>query len=494
MATYSVFIGLKDASGSFVPNADAIALFLCAGYDSPSSENTVIVSDMSQTYTSTEYGAHLVLAFRDPNAQVTSTFDEYGFNSEEGSEADYNETIQGIKQLDLSSLPGYNSEMGSISDFTKFIDYESLAFGYSVSEGDDVRFEITIGGGSSENPTVTYEAGSEYTVEPASPITVSGDINLVVTLNDGYKWDDVAQIITIDGNEITGTVSEKTCTFALTTTNVGTGGAITWGLHFSVVQPPSEERVDFFTIYEPTNDNMKKINDAIFINAADGTTINVQQYFSSYKKFYCKIPVAGYKPLKGGRYDFGEQAPYVKEHTIVVDCGSVEIPEQNQSLLDYSPFSRLTIYLPFIGFQELDDKVVVGHTLKVQYAVDVLSGRCLAQLFVDSTDLKSCFAEYGGTIAADEIFGTDNGYNYYGAYELMTTMQLGELSCYVLIHTKIPLEGDIVNYKGLPTNEIVRVGDVTGFVKYSSIHVDGMTATDSEKSEIESLLMSGIFV
>ena len=491
MATYSVFIGLKDASGSFVPNADAIALFLCSGYQPPSAENTVIVSDVSQTYTSTEYNAHLVLAFRDSNAQVTSTFDEYGFNSEEPSE--YSEIVPYIKQLDLSSLPGYNSEMGSMNDFTKFIDYQSLVFGYSVSEGDDVRFEITIGGGS-ESPTVTYEVGSEYTVEPASPITVSGDVNLVVTLNDGYKWDDVTQIITIDGNEITGTISEKTCTFALTTTNVGTGGAITWGLHFSVVQPPSEERVDFFTIYEPTNANMKKINDAIFINAADGTTINVQQYFSSYKKFYCKIPVAGYKQLQGGRYDFGEQAPYVKEHTIIIDCGSVEIPEQNQSLLDYSPFSRLTIYLPFIGFQELDDKVVVGHTLKVQYVVDVLSGRCLAQLFVDSTDLKSCFAEYGGTIAADEIFGTDNGYNYYGAYELMTTMQLGELSCYVLIHTKIPLEGDIVNYKGLPTNEIVRVGDVTGFVKYSSIHVDGMTATDSEKSEIESLLMSGIFV
>lgn len=492
MATFSVFIELKDASGSFVPNSDAIALFLCAGYDTPSGENTVIVSDAPQSYTNTENSAHLVLAFRNSNAQITSTFDNYGFNSEEGSE--FSDTIDGIKALDLSTLPGYNAEMGSISDFTKVIDYESLAFGYSISEGDDVRFEITIGGGTPTASTVTYEAGSEYTVEPVSPITVSGDVNLVVTLNDGYKWDDVTQIITIDGNEITGTVSEKTCTFALTTANVGTGGAITWGLHFSVVQPPSEERVDFFTIYEPTNANMKKINDAIFINAADGTTINVQQYFSSYKKFYCKIPVAGYKQLKGGRYDFGEQAPYVKEHTIVVDCGSVEIPEQYQSLLDYSPFSRLTIYLPFIGFQELDDKLVVGHTLKVQYVVDVLSGRCLAQLFVDRTDLQSCFAEYGGTIAADEIFGTDNGYNYYGAYELMTTMQLGELSCYVLIHTKMPLEGDIVNYKGLPTNEIVKVGDVSGYVKYSSIHVDGMTATDAEKSEIESLLLSGIFV
>lgn len=492
MATYNVFIPLKDASGSPVSNSDAIALFLCAGYDSPSSANTIIASDMSQAYSSTEFVAHLVIAFRDSNATVTSDFSDYGFDSTSSSEI--SETIDAIQQLDLSSLQGYNSEMGSISDFTKFVDYETLIFGYMVYDNDNVRIEITVDGGSSESPTVTYEVGSEYTVEPVSPITVSGNINLVVTLNDGYKWDDAAQIITIDGNEITGTVSEKTCTFALTTANVGTGGAITWGLHFSVVQPPSEERVDFFTIYEPTNANMKKINDTIFINAGDSNTVNVLQYFSSYKKFYCKIPVAGYKQLKGGRYDFGVQAPYVKEHTIVVDCGSVEIVEHYQSLLDYSPFSRLTIYLPFIGFQELDDKLVVGHTLKVQYVVDVLSGRCLAQLYVDSTELKSCIAEYGGTIAADEMFGGDSGYNYYGAYELMTTLQLGELSCYVLIHTKIPLEGDIVNYKGLPTNEIVKVGDVTGFIKYSSIHVDGMTATDVEKSEIENLLLSGIFV
>lgn len=492
MASYNVFIPLKDASGSTVSNSDAIALFLCAGYDSPSVGNTVIVSDMSQAYTSSEFVAHLVLAFRDSNATVTSTFSDYGFDSTSSSER--SETIDAIKQLDLSSLQGYNSEMGSISDFTKFVDYENPIFGYMVHDNDNVTIEITVDGGSSGSPTVTYEVGSEYTVEPVSPITVSGDINLVVTLKDGYKWDDATQIITIDGNEITGTVSEKTCTFALTTANVGTGGAITWGLHFSVVQPPSEERVDFFTIYEPTNANMKKINDTIFINAGDSNTVNVLHYFSSYKKFYCNIPVAGYKQLKGGRYDFGVQAPYVKEHTIVVDCGSVEIAEHYQSLLDYSPFSRLTIYLPFIGFQELDDKLVVGHTLKVQYVVDVLSGRCLAQLYVDSIELKSCIAEYGGTIAADEMFGGDSGYNYYGAYELMTTLQLGELSCYVLIHTKIPLEGDIVNYKGLPTNEIVKVGDVTGFIKYSSIHVDGMTATDVEKSEIENLLLSGIFV
>lgn len=493
MATYSAFVGLKDNTGLTIPNADAIALFLCAGEALPTAQNTVIVSDQTQSYTSTEFEAHLILAFRDANAEVISTGNAYIYTFEDDSCKESSNVINAVKTLDLSTLSGYNAEMGTISNFTKFLDYGSTIFGYYIHDGDNMNFDITIGGGTA-NPTVTYEAGSEYTVDPVSPITVSGDISLVVTLNDGYTWDNVSQTITIDGNEITGTVSEKTCTFALTTANVGTGGAITWGLHYTVVQPPSEERIDFFTIYEPTNDNMRTINNTIFVNPDGGTSINVSQYFSSYKKFFCNIPISGYKQLKGGKYDFGEQAPYVKEHTIVVDCGSVEITEQYQSLLDYSPFSRLTIYLPFIGFQELDDKLVVGNTLKVQYVVDVLSGRCLAQLYVDSIDLKSCIAEYGGTIAADEIFGNSNGYNYYGAYELMTTLQLGELSCYVLIHTKIPLEGDIVDYKGLPTNEIVRVGDAVGFIKYNSINVEGINATDVEKNEIENLLMSGVVV
>lgn len=493
MATYSIFVGLKDSAGSFVASSDAIVIFTHNGYNALDTTNTVIASDSTQNLSSEESGARMIFAFRSKKAKITSEFDDYGFVSSEPKEDD-TDLINEVKALDISTLSGYSPDMGSISNFKNFIVFESIGFGYIVSDGDSVTFDVTIGGGTPTASIVTYEAGSDYSVTPVSPITVSGDIDLVVTLKDGYKWDDVAQKITIASNEIVGTVNEKTCTFALTTANVGTGGGITWGLHYSVVQPPSEERVDFYTIYEPTNANMQKINDAIFINAAEGTTINILQYFSSYKKFYCKIPVDGYKQLKGGRYDFGETAPYVKEHTIVVDCGSVEIAEQYHSLLDYNPFSRLTIYLPFIGFQELDDKLVVGHTLKVQYVVDVLSGRCLAQLYVDSTELKSCIAEYGGTIAADEMFGSDNGYDYYGAYELMTTLQLGELSCYVLIHTKIPLEGNIVDYKGLPTNEIVKVGDVVGFIKYSSIHVDGMTATDVEKNEIESLLMSGILV
>ena len=200
MATYSVNISLKDSAGSFVANSNAIVIFANCGYNSMDNTNTVIASDSSQTLSSEENLAKLIFAFSSDTAEITSTFDEYGFDSTSPDE-DTTDTVNELKALDISTLPGYVEDMGNISNFKKFVVYSNLAFGYSISDGDSVAFEVTIGGVTPTAPTVTYEVGADYSVTPASPITVSGDINLVVTLNDGYKWDDVAQKITIDGND-----------------------------------------------------------------------------------------------------------------------------------------------------------------------------------------------------------------------------------------------------------------------------------------------------
>ena len=343
--------------------------------------------------------------------------------------------------------------------------------------------------GGSSSVDVTYESGSEYTVTPSSPISIGAtDVSLVVTLADGYLWKDGSQTIVIDGNTITGTVVDNTCTFILNSSNVGSGGNITWNLNYEIYIPPATYRTDFFTVYIPTDENMKTINNAIFLKGTG--TVDVLHYFSSYKKFFCNIPIEGYKELKASRYDFGVTAPYTKSYNLDIDCGSIQIAETFNSVLDYAPFSRLTIFLPFIGFQELDVSMVMNNTLHVVYTVDVLSGRCLAKLFVTIGENESCIAEYGGTIASDEVFS--NGDQYSGGYELMTSMQLGELTTFVLVNTKVPLDNGSSNLDGLPVEEVKRVGDCTGYVKYSFINASGCSGTDAEKTEIENLLKSGI--
>lgn len=392
-----------------------------------------------------------------------------------------------IDDIKDSYSPSYSGQLDNLTDY-------NFVCGWRVGAMDIPNniepTELLLVGGSSA-VEITYEKGEEYTVTPSSPISVGeADVNLVVTLIDGYVWGDGSQTITIDGKTIEGVVSENSCTFTLNSGNVGSGGALTWGLDFEIYVPPATERYDFFTVYLPTNENMETINNAIFLQGSE--TVDVMHYFSSYKKFFCVIPIEGYKQLKASKYDFGVTSPYTKSYTLDIDCGSIQIDETFKSVMDYAPFSRLTIFLPFIGFQELDVSMVMNNVLHVVYTVDVLSGRCLAKLFVVIGEHECCIAEYGGTIASDEVFSSSGQYN--GSYELMTSMQLGELQTYVLISNKEPLEGNVSEYDGYPTNEIIKVGDVTGFVAYDKIFAVGMTATETEKREIESILKSGVLV
>ena len=347
--------------------------------------------------------------------------------------------------------------------------------------------------GGTSSVDVTYVAAEEFTVSPESPLHIGNEnVTLSVTLIDGYVWKDGSQTIVIDGNTITGEVVDNTCTFILNSSNVGSGGNITWNLNYEIYIPPTTDRTDFFTVYIPTNENMKTINNALFINASSGETVDVLRYFSSYKKFFCNIPIEGYKQLKANKYDFGVTAPYTKTYIQDIDCGYVQIDETFKSIIDYTPFSRLTIFLPFVGFQELDVFMVMNNRLHLVYTVDVLSGRCLAKLYVVIGEKECCIAEYGGTIASDEVFSNANQYS--GGYELMTSLQLGELQPYVLINTKEPLEDGVVDYDGLPTNEVKKVGDCSGYIQYSFINASGCKGTDAEKTEIENLLKSGINV
>lgn len=392
-----------------------------------------------------------------------------------------------IDDIKENYSPMYSGQLDTLSDYNFVCGW--LVGADSLPNNIEPDELLLVGGSSAVE--ITFEIGEEYTVTPSSPISVGEtDVNLVVTLIDGYVWGDGSQTITIDGNTIEGVVSENTCTFTLNSGNVGSGGALTWGLDFEIYVPPATERHDFFTVYIPTNENMEVINNAIFLSGAE--TVDVMHYFSSYKKFFCIVPIEGYKQLKASKYDFGVTSPYTKSYTLNIDCGSIQIDETFKSVMDYAPFSRLTIFLPFIGFQELDVSMVMNNVLHVVYTVDVLSGRCLAKLFVVIGENECCIAEYGGTIASDEVFSSSGQYN--GSYELMTSMQLGDLQTYVLISNKEPLEGNVSEYDGYPTNEVIKVGDVTGFVAYDKIFAVGMTATETEKREIESILKSGVLV
>ena len=350
--------------------------------------------------------------------------------------------------------------------------------------------------------TITYSIADsnwadKVVISPLSPIEVEkGSTTTVqVTPKSGYYFSDTDtcdMFIEAQSKRVPFTLASDGKMFL----EMGESYSnLTLSLEFTITQgevpvPVVDKRTNFYTVYAPTDENMKKINDSAFISSEGN--VSIVNNFISYKKFWCKIPIDGTAPLKAGKYSFGVDAPVVHESIIDVNCGSVNVEEFYHSLLDYSPFSRLTIYLPFIGFMDLDDKMVMGKTVRVNYRVDTLSGRCLAEIYtMIDENTESCIASYAGTSASDEPI-SQGQVNYKGGYELMTSMQLGELTPFILVNTQVPLDSGNVNLDGLPVEEVKRVGDCTGYIKYSFISASGCSGTDAEKTEIENLLKSGI--
>lgn len=373
------------------------------------------------------------------------------------------------------------------------------------SDGDSITISYTI---TEDTPVIqTAELNyvcenanweSEVSISPASPVTVEDGktVRLKVVAKTGYyfgtedtvfAW--VSGIDKIDFN----LDSDGSYYYDVNYSDVD---SYTWRIEYTITKgdtpEPSGSYPNFYTVYAPTADNMKVVNNTIFFG--DSGVENAVNKFISFKKFFCDIPTDGSKQLTAGNVKFNTVAPLIKASIITIECGKVIVNEKYGSLVDYNPYTNYVLYLPFIGFVDVSSRYITQFGLSVSYEVDVVSGRCLAKVwYYKDVDNKVCFAEYGGTIASDEPI-TQGQVNYRGTYELMTTMQLGDLKCMLYAYTKIPLEGNLAEYKGLPSNEVKTVGDCHGFVSFDSIHVTGVNATNNEKTLIENALLEGVLV
>lgn len=83
-----------------------------------------------------------------------------------------------------------------------------------------------------------------------------------------------------------------------------------------------------------------------------------------------------------GFLDSGISCPVVTSQFVTVDCGSVTIEENKKNATDYSPYSEIHLFLPFIGIVELDVNECMGGTIGIKYNVDVYTGTCLAQVSI----------------------------------------------------------------------------------------------------------------
>ena len=77
------------------------------------------------------------------------------------------------------------------------------------------------------------------------------------------------------------------------------------------------------------------------------------------------------------------------------------IPEYWGNYLDYSPYSKAYIYLPFIGIQELDVDDIVGSAVNVCYHIDAYNGSCIAQITCARDGYENTLYQFSGNCAVE---------------------------------------------------------------------------------------------
>ncbi len=107
----------------------------------------------------------------------------------------------------------------------------------------------------------------------------------------------------------------------------------------------------------------------------------------------------GSSNIKLGKWDSEVAAPKITNQYAQVNFGSVLLPEYWGNSIDYSPYTKVQLALPYIGIVDVDTDDVLGSTNTLTYNIDVLSGAICATLHCVKGNLNSIIYQWSGSCA-----------------------------------------------------------------------------------------------
>lgn len=143
----------------------------------------------------------------------------------------------------------------------------------------------------------------------------------------------------------------------------------------------------FATIFTPTKQQLRSLsslfwNETIF-DFFQNLVENISDMFLSLAMVPFVVPAGSTVSVTWLGIDTAVSLTLAAQQFLEFDMGSINLANDSRiwksnSALDYSPFSQLGIYLPFVGFRDLDIDDCRGKTINLRYRIDILSGECVA--------------------------------------------------------------------------------------------------------------------
>ena len=294
-----------------------------------------------------------------------------------------------------------------------------------------------------------------------------------------------------------------------------------------------------YKIYNPTQEQLNSFGawlwSSDFVDQLLKMFNDPMQAIIGLHKVYSPVSVGGTTDIKVGYLSSGVTSNYISEQYVTVDCGSINLSEFFNNVFDYDPFTKLYIYLPFIGIQQLHTGDVMRSSINVKYHVDVLTGTCLAEINITRDGGGGILYTYSGNCAVQYPLSSGNYMGLIGSLAsvagsvagavisggALTPMALGAISGLSHAHTNVSHSGNFsgnagamgvkIPYliitrpqteladtfphnNGYPVNYSTIVGQCSGYIEVESVHIENIPATENELIEIENLLKSGVLV
>lgn len=322
---------------------------------------------------------------------------------------------------------------------------------------------------------------------------------------------------------------------------------------------PFSSTTGLISVYNPTQSELLSFAQWLWVTWQDATIEKIWNNpfdgVITLFELYCTPTIVGRKNIRSGFLDSGVAADTVSRYT-EIDCGSIGIPEYYGNYLDYSPYSKAFIYLPFIGVVEVSVDDIVGHCVNITYRIDEYNGSCIAMITVakittvngEEVEYSNLLYQFSGNCAVELPLagGTQAAiragmiqaasYGITGAIGGIASMLSGGIASgvsqiangvgaavgslvsakssvqhsgsfgasYGAMGGKIPYitiirpkQIQVPNYNllyGYQAHKAVNVGSCTGYLRCREVHVHSSTASNEEKALIEQLLKEGVYV
>lgn len=313
----------------------------------------------------------------------------------------------------------------------------------------------------------------------------------------------------------------------------GTGGS-------PAVVVPAGSASSLWKIYNPTQAQVDAFGawlwSSNFVEQIKKLFNDPMQAIIGIHKVFATPSIGGTATIKVGYLDSGVSSDYIDDQYTTIDCGTVNLRECFGNVFDYAPYTRVSLYLPFIGIVDLDVADVMRASINIVYHVDVLTGACLADVKVIRDACGGVLYQYSGSaivtypVSSGNYMGMVAGVlsvasgiagtvlsggalapaligGAVGASHLHTDVShsggfsgcagaMGGKIPYIIVSRPQPaLAGNFERFTGLPANAHVTLANCSGMTRVKSVYVKSIQrATDEEKDMIESQLKAGVLV